>query len=82
MTTRFNLIYPDFIEHLQQKYPEFNQQEIQFCMLVKINVALKDIASILNVSMSTIEKRRHKIEASIGTDGSVQDLYASIQEMS
>lgn len=81
MTTRFNLIYPDFIEHLQQKYPEFNQQEIQFCMLVKINIALKDIASILNVSMSTIEKRRHKIEASIGTDGTVQDLYASVQEM-
>lgn len=81
MMTRFNLIYPDFIEHLQQRFPEFNQQEIQFCMLVKINIPLKDIASILNVSMSTIEKRWHKIASSIGTDGTIQDLYASIQEM-
>ena len=81
MMTRFNLIYPDFIEHLQQRFPEFNQQEIQFCMLVKINIPLKDIASILNVSISTIEKRRRKIALSIGTDGTIQDLYASIQEM-
>jgi tetratricopeptide (TPR) repeat protein len=81
MMTRFNVIYPDFIEHLQQKHPEFNQQEIQFCMLVKINIPLKDIASILNVSMSTIEKRRQKVALSIGTDGTIQDLYESIQEM-
>ena len=81
MMTRFNLIYPDFIEHLQQKFPELNQQEIQFYMLVKINIPLKDIASILNVSISTIEKRRRKIALSIGTDGTIQDLYASIQEM-
>ena len=81
MMTRFNVIYPDFVEQLQQKHPEFRQQEIQFCMLVKINIPLKDIASILNVSMSTIEKRRHKIASSIGTDGTIQDLYASIQEM-
>jgi tetratricopeptide (TPR) repeat protein len=81
MMTRFNVIYPDFVEQLQQKYPEFRQQEIQFCMLVKINIPLKDIASILNVSMSTIEKRRQKVALSIGTDGTIQDLYESIQEM-
>ena len=81
MMTRFNVIYPDFVEQLQQKHPEFRQQEIQFCMLVKINIPLKDIASILNVSMSTIEKRRQKVALSIGTDGTIQDLYESIQEM-
>lgn len=81
MMTRFNVIYPDFVEQLQQKHPEFRQQEIQFCMLVKINIPLKDIASILNVSMSTIEKRRQKITSSIGTDGTIKDLYESIQEM-
>ncbi len=82
MTTRFNMVYPDFIAHLQLKHPEFSQQEIQFCMLVKINIPLKDIASILNVSLSTIKKRRQKIEASIDADGTLQDLYASIQEVS
>jgi len=81
MMTRFNVIYPDFVEQLQQKHPEFRQQEIQFCMLVKINIPLKDIASILNVSMSTIEKRRQKVALSIGTDGTIKDLYESIQEM-
>ena len=81
MMTRFNVIYPDFVEQLQQKHPEFRQQEIQFCMLIKINIPLKDIASILNVSMSTIEKRRQKVALSIGTDGTIQDLYESIQEM-
>jgi hypothetical protein len=50
-------------------------------MLVKINIPLKDIAFILNVSMSTIEKRRQKVALSIGTDGTIQDLYESIQEM-
>lgn len=81
MMTRLNVIYPDFVEQLQQKHPEFRQQEIQFCMLVKINIPLKDIASILNVSMSTIEKRRQKVALSIGTDGTIKDLYESIQEM-
>jgi hypothetical protein len=81
MMQRFNLMYPDFTDNLKNSFLGLTEQDILFCILVKTNIPMLDIASILNTNSTTLTKRRRKIEDIINSDGTVEDLYKKIQEM-
>lgn len=81
MMQRFNLMYPDFTDNLKNSFSGLTEQDILFCILVKTNIPMLDIASILNTNSTTLTKRRRKIEDIINCDGTVEDLYKKIQEM-
>jgi tetratricopeptide (TPR) repeat protein len=81
MMQRFNLMYPDFTDNLKNNFSTLTEQDILFCILVKTNIPMLDIASILNTNSTSLTKRRRKIEEIINSDGSVEGLYKKIQEM-
>jgi len=81
MMLRFNLVYPEFVDNIKSKYQISSQEDILFCMLVKTNIPMKDIASILEISAATLTKRRHKLELIIDSDGSLEDFYDAIQSI-
>ena len=80
LTVRFNIIYPAFIDKLIAKHPSFSKSDIQFCMLIKLNISLKDIASIMNINVESIYKRKYRMEEKMQMKGS--DLYKTIQDIS
>lgn len=82
MMLRFNLVYPEFIDNLNKRFPKLTNTEIQFCMLIKINIPLSNIASIFDVSMPTLNKRKHKLEEKLSISREDDDLYETIQEIS
>lgn len=57
----FNQLHPSFMEKLLSHSSELNRSEIHICSLIKLNFSSKDIAHLLNLSVSTVETTRHNI---------------------
>ncbi len=66
--TQFKAIHRGFMEYLSSSYSELSIMELKVCSLLKINLSSKEMASILNISVRTIEDHRSNIRKKIGID--------------
>ncbi len=65
----FVQMHGGFYEKLLNICPELSQSELQLCALLRMNLPSKEIANLLNLSVSTIDQRRHSIRKKLGLDG-------------
>ncbi len=47
---------------LREKHPFLTDREIDYCLLTKLNLSIKETASILNVSPTTVKVARSKLK--------------------
>ncbi|MCF8351817.1 MAG: tetratricopeptide repeat protein [Bacteroidales bacterium] len=57
----FEEVNPGFFQNLQQKYPQLSQNELKLCAYYRINLGTKEIAKMLNVTTSAVQKSRHRL---------------------
>lgn len=69
--TKFDEIYPDFIENLKLSSPDLTPSDLKFCALVKLNFSTKEIAEINYVTTKAIEIKRYRIRKKIDLDPKV-----------
>lgn len=81
LTLKFNLIYPDFLQQLQKLYPNLTPSEIQFCMSLKLNIPLKDIASIFNITPQSLYKKKYRLLEKMSVEKTQDNIHAIIQEI-
>lgn len=62
ITDRIESQFPDFTSVLSTNYPELTISEIRYCLLTKLNMSIKETASILNVSPNTVKVTRSKLK--------------------
>ncbi len=67
--TQFDEIHADFGTRLLEKYPALSPKEVKVCLLMKLNLATKDIANSLCLSHRTIEVHRYQIRKKLGLSG-------------
>ncbi|MBX3045333.1 MAG: helix-turn-helix transcriptional regulator [Candidatus Kapabacteria bacterium] len=73
-TQRFHEINPNFVTFLSSNFPNLTPTEIKVCSLTKTGLNSKDIATILRVSVRSIENHKYNIRKKFGLD-SYQNLY-------
>ncbi len=56
-----NAINKDFYNSLGKKFPELTKTEKEVCALLRLNLSIKEIASIRNVSSDSIKTVRYRI---------------------
>jgi preprotein translocase subunit SecG len=78
---KFNMIYPGFTEKLQKQFPALSQSDIQFCILVKLNFAMKDISTIFNINTQSLYKKKYRLSEKMGIDDNQVDIYKTIQQI-
>lgn len=81
LTLKFNLLYPGFIERLQINHPKLTQNDIQFCMLTKLNIPLKDIAAIFNITITSLYKKKYRLEEKMNVKGSDKSLEEYLRQL-
>lgn len=64
----FTQLHHGFFERLLQSAPELSKSEIMVCALLRLNLSSKDIARLLNLSLSTVDVTRHHIRRKLGLD--------------
>lgn len=62
----FIQMHDGFYEKLLEINSDFTRSELQMAALLRMNLPSKEIARLLNLALSTIDKRRHHIRQKIG----------------
>jgi ligand-binding sensor domain-containing protein len=61
----FNQINQNFTERLLKDFPNLTQNDIRVCILIKLNLSVKEMAILLNVSVPGIEKSKYRLKKRI-----------------
>ncbi len=62
----FEQVNKDFFSKLTTKYPRLNNNDLRHCALVKLNLNVKEAASLLNVSPHTVKSARYRLKQKVG----------------
>lgn len=54
-----------FEDKLVRMYPELSKNQRDFCMFLRLNLSMKEIASIKNTTISSVKSMRHRIRAKL-----------------
>jgi len=63
--SRLDASYHDLITKLKIKHPNLTKSELRFCMYIKIQIPITELASVLNISMEGIRKKKYRIRKKI-----------------
>lgn len=63
---QFDAIHHDFIGNLLRRCPQLTPTEVRVCVLIKMNISSKQIASALFISPLTIKTHRNNIRRKLG----------------
>ena len=64
----FLQMHHGFYEKLLEISPHLSRSELQLCALLRMNLPSKEIASLLFLSLSTIDQKRHQIRKKLGLE--------------
>ncbi len=57
----FNHINSAFYEQLSRQYSDLTNKDLRFCAFLKMNLTTKELASLLNMSVRSVELRRYRL---------------------
>lgn len=57
----FNTIYDGLLDRLKNNYPNLSQTDLKLCVYIKLNLATKEIAELMNVSPRSVEMARYRL---------------------
>ncbi len=70
----------DFFGRLVSKYPDLTSGERYLCGLIRLNLTIKDIAAMRNISPKTVEMARYRLRKKLELDPS-DDLNVFLQDL-
>ena len=57
----FDQVHQDFIKKLRKNYPELTPKDLKLCAYLRMNLASKEIAPLLNISIRGVEISRYRL---------------------
>ena len=61
----FEEVNPGFINRLKEKHPSLNANDVRFIVYLYMNLSLKEIAAMLNITHESCRKRKERISAKL-----------------
>ena len=76
----FESINRNFYTRLKQKYPEISSNDLKICALIKLNLSIKEMASILNITPDSVKTARYRLrkKLQLATEENLTDFILSI----
>ena len=62
----FNLVYDNFMAKLLAKFPDLHKNERKLCAYLRLGLSSKEIASLLNISLRSVETFRYRLRKKLG----------------
>lgn len=62
----FNEAHEDFFKKLKSDFPNLTPNDLKLCAYLRLHMASKDIASLLNISTRGVEVRRYRLRKKFG----------------
>ncbi|CAG5017108.1 hypothetical protein DYBT9275_05702 [Dyadobacter sp. CECT 9275] len=76
----FEGVHKDFFSKLKTAYPELSAGELRLCALVRLNLNLKEAATLLNISPDSVKTARHRLRKKLNLpeESNLADYLMSI----
>jgi ligand-binding sensor domain-containing protein/DNA-binding CsgD family transcriptional regulator len=62
----FGQVHEAFFQKLKTLHPDLNSREQKLCAYIKMGMASKDIASLMNITTRAVENNRYKLRQKLG----------------
>ncbi|MFD0997897.1 tetratricopeptide repeat protein [Ohtaekwangia kribbensis] len=62
----FDEVYPGFFNNLRYKYPGITAAELRLAAMTKLNLSIKEAASMLGISTESVKQSRYRLKKRIG----------------
>jgi hypothetical protein len=69
----FDKVYNNFLARFREKYPHIRPDDLLLCAYIRMGKSNKEIASVLNITISGVEKKRLRLKEKLNIDA-VQKL--------
>lgn len=66
--TNFDTIHHNFLYKIRERFPALKPTDLLLCAYIKMNKSNKEISSLLNISVSAVEKRRFRLREKFKLD--------------
>lgn len=67
----FEAINSKFFNQLQTQYPQLTQNDLKLCAYMRMNLSSKEIAQIMNITLSAINKSRNRLRKKMNLDSNI-----------
>lgn len=76
----FESINKNFYTRLKQTYPEISANDLKVCALIKLNMSIKEMSSILNISPDSVKTARYRLRKKLhlAADENLTDFILSV----
>lgn len=64
----FENVHPDFYERLDRAHPNLTAKERRLCALLSLGMSTKDIASVVNLEIRSVESSRNRLRKKLELD--------------
>ncbi|HLP05172.1 MAG TPA: triple tyrosine motif-containing protein [Paludibacter sp.] len=64
----FDLVYENYLKRLGETYSDLNTSDKRLCAYLKMDLSSKDIASLMNMSVRSVEMSRYRLRKKMGLD--------------
>ncbi|KXX72338.1 two-component regulator propeller domain-containing protein [Flammeovirga sp. SJP92] len=65
---QFNKSHDNFLERFKAEYPDLSKRELRICAYLRMDLENQEIATLMNVSVRTLETSRYRIRKKIGLE--------------
>ncbi|WP_347158660.1 hypothetical protein [Pontibacter chitinilyticus] len=75
----FNEANENYFKKLREEYPELTPNDLKLCALLRMNMSSKEMASLLNITVRSVELRRYRLRKKLNMEHD-QNLVGFIME--
>ncbi|MGN1246405.1 MAG: triple tyrosine motif-containing protein [Muribaculaceae bacterium] len=76
----FNMVYDNFMKELTTRFPDLKKNDLKLCAYLRMGLSSKEMASLLNTSVRSIETARYRLRRKLSLDQGA-NLTAFIQDL-
>lgn len=78
---KFEQKHTNFFKNIKSKYPQLTSQDLRLCACIKLNLDIKETASLMNLSVRAIENSRYRLRKKLDLKPSdnLYDFIISIE---
>lgn len=70
----FDQVYLTLLKRLKESYPDLTRNNLKLCAYIRLNISSKEIANLLNITPSAVEKARNRLRKKLNLSPAM-DLY-------
>ncbi len=64
----FNLVYDNFSQKIMEAFPHLKKSDLKLCVYLRMGLSSKEMASLLNTSVRSIETARYRLRKKLDID--------------